>query len=60
MSLTFLFDQINDIKQVFGETSKQLENEKRKHEEIQEAIVANTRDNDNYIAINADLIGYAQ
>lgn len=55
MSMTMLFEQINDIKQTFSETSKQLENEKRKTKEIRDAIATTERDSLNYLEIISEL-----
>lgn len=55
MAMSMLFEQINDIKQLFGETSKQLENEKQKTSDIREAIAAAERDSQNYLAVNNEL-----
>lgn len=55
MSISMLFEQINDIKQLFSETSKQLENEKLKTDQIRESISAAERDGHNYSEINSEL-----
>jgi uncharacterized protein (UPF0305 family) len=55
MSMSMLFEQINDIKQLFSETSKQLENEKRRTNEIRDAMATTERDSLNYIKINSEL-----
>ncbi len=55
MSMSMLFEQINDIKQLFSETSKQLENEKLKTDQIREAIATTERESQSYSEINSEL-----
>ena len=55
MSMSMLFEQINDIKQLFSETSKQLENEKRRTNEIRDAMATTERDSLNYLEINSEV-----